>query len=401
MLLVLKRWAKERQELVIFSRGVKQMNSYEALLFPDTDIFNEKRYPLLLFFTPLHFLQLVEPDAGTDSTVNHEADLFLQHGLCQAHSPAPLGANRQQFLRLTTDIRKRKEHYVAQLKTMTKDSKTASTDTGSAGQQHGIVSSLLEEYGISYRNTATHLELWQARLVLAIAEMLDADEDALREQLAEQRVFYTEEEIAAFRFLQQAQGTQEKDLIDDLENIEARLQQPRIGDTVKRFEAWLRLLKNQALPPVKVWVASTRDSAEQIFDRFDAISGTSAMPVLKLALPAYIDASPKYVVRQIEEFQQATTAIHQGLADDFERIVRTVPYRRDAHESLLPYGTDWAEQWEGMLDGYFPAARAGRKAITFYLLADQPLARMLSLPEPAGAADARAAHGLLAVLGPS
>ncbi len=377
------------------------MNSYETLLFPDTDIFNEKRYPLLLFFTPLHFLQLVEPEAGTKSAVNHESDLFLQHGLCQAHNPAPLGENRQQFLRLTDDIRKRKEHYVAQLKAMTKDSKTASTDTGTAGQQHGIVSSLLQEYGITYVNTETNLELWQARLVLAIAEMLDADEDALREQLAEQLAFYTEEEIAAFRFLQQTQGTKEEDPIDNLEKIEARLQEPRLSDAVKRFEAWLRLLKNQDLPPVKVWVASTRDSAEQIFNRYEAISSTSAIPVLKLALPAYIDASPKYVVRRIEEFQQATTAIHQGLVADFERIVRTIPYRRDAHESLLPYGTDWAEQWEGMLDGYFPAARAGRKAITFYLLPEQPLAQMLSLPESAGTAPAQAAHGLLGVLGPS
>jgi hypothetical protein len=123
--------------------------------------------------------------------------------------------------------------------------------------------------------------------------------------------------------------------------------------------------------------------------------------VLKLALPAYIDASPKYVVRQIEEFQQATTAIHQGLTADFERIVRTVPYRPDAHESLLPYGTDWAEQWEGMLDGYFPAARTGRMAVTFYLLPEQPLAQMLSLPEPAGTTPVHAAHGLLGVLGPS
>jgi hypothetical protein len=377
------------------------MNWYDTIFFPDTDIFNEKRYPLLLFFTPLYFLRLAEPKAGDNSTVNDESDLFLQNGLCQAHTPAPLGENLQGFLRLTDDIRRRKEHYVAKLKTMTPVSKAASTDTRTADQHHGIITSLLQEYGITYGNTKADLELWQARLVLAIAEMLNADEDALREQLTEQLALYTEEEIAAFRFLQQAQGTQEEDLIDNLDNIEAQLQKPRPSDTVKRFEAWLRLLKNQPLPPVKVWVASTRDSAEQIFNRYEAISGASAMPVLKLALPAYIDASPKYVVQQIEEFQQATTAIHQGLTADFERIVRTVPYRRDAHASLLPYGTDWADQWEGMLDGYFPAARTGRMAVTFYLLPEQPLAQMLSLPEPAGAAPDHAAHGLLGVLGPS
>ncbi len=397
----LKQWVEKRQELVIVPWGVKQMNSYDTIFFPDTDIFNEKCYPLLLLFTPLYFLRLVEPKAGENSTVNDESDLFLQYGLCKAHTPAPLGENLQQFLRLTDDIRRRKEHYVAKLKTMTQVLQTASTDTRTADQHHGIITSLLQEYGITYGNTKSDLELWQARLVLAIAEMLNADEDALHEQLAEQLAFFSEEEMAAFRFLQEVQGTKEENLIDKLDNIEAQLQESRRSDTVNRFEAWLRLLKNQPLPPVKVWVASTRDSAEQIFNRYETISGASAMPVLKLALPAYIDASPKYVVQQIEEFQQATTAIHQGLTADFERIVRTVPYRPDAHESLLPYGTDWADQWEGMLDGYFPAARTGRMAVTFYLLPEQPLAQILSLPEPAGTTPDHAAHGLLGVLGPS
>ena len=52
------------------------MNSFETLFFPETDIFNEKFYPLLLFFTPLHFLQVVEP--GPSSVINSEADLFLK-----------------------------------------------------------------------------------------------------------------------------------------------------------------------------------------------------------------------------------------------------------------------------------------------------------------------------------
>jgi hypothetical protein len=369
------------------------MNSYDTLIFPDTDIFNEKRYPLLLFFTPLHFLQLVEPGAKGNSDVNHEHDLFLQHGLCQAHTPAPLGENRQHFLRLTDDIRKRKEHYVAQLRAMTIGSKTAD-------EKYGIVSSLLQEYGVTHQNTETNLELWQARLVLAIAEMLDSDEDALREQLAEQLALFSEEEIAAFRFLQKEEGTNEADLFEKLENIQVQLKKPRLSDTIKRFEAWLRLLKNQPLPAVKVWIASTRDSADQIFKKYEALSNTSAIPLLKLALPAYIDASDKYVVRQIEEFQQATTSIHQGLVADFERIVKTVPYLRDSHEALLPYGTDWAEQWEGMVDEYFPAASNGRSDITFYLLPDRPLAQALSLPESAGTAHDQAAHGLLGVLVP-
>lgn len=376
------------------------MNSYATLLFPDTDIFSENRYPLLLFFSPLHFLQLVEPGAGAKSDVNNETDLFLQRGLIEAHNPAHLGADRQQFLRLIDDITKRKDHYVAQLGAMTTGSKTPAGD-GTADQEPGIVSSLLREYGIMQQDAETNLELWQARLVLAMAEMLDSEEDSLREELSEQLAFFNEEEIAALRSLQAAKGINEEDFFNELENIKAQLEKPRLNDTLKRVEAWLRLMKNQPLPPVKVWLASSRASAEQIFNRYESIRKTGAIPLLKLAFPAYIDASIKYVVQQIEEFQLATTAIHQGLVADFERVTKTVPYVHDSHESLLPYGTDWAGEWEGMLDVYFPASKDGRQYITFYLLPDQPLARLLSLPESGGASHEQAAHGLLGILSPS
>jgi len=375
------------------------MNRYETLIFPDSDIFREKRYPLLLFFTPLHFLQLVEPGDGGNSGINHESDIFLQHGLCQAHTPAPLGENRLQFLRLIDDIRNRKEYYVAQLRAMTLDSKTEFTSTKNTDQKHGIVSSLLQEFGLAHQTDETNLELWQARLVLAIGEMLDSDEDALHEQLSEQLAFFTEEEIAVIRSLQDAKGAKEEDIFSELKNIKEKLGKPRLSDTRKRFNAWLRLLKNQPLPSVKVWLASTRDSADQIFERYESINNSSAIPLLKLAIPANIDASGKYGIQKVEEFQKATTSIHKGLVADFERIVKTVPYLRDSHQSLLPYSTDWAEQWEGMLDEFFPEKMYGRNDITFYLFPDQPLARMLALPKSAEASNDQAAHGLLGILG--
>jgi hypothetical protein len=369
------------------------MNSFETLFFPETDIFNEKRYPLLLFFTPLHFLQVVEHGPG--SVTNSEADLFLKRGLCQVHVPAPLGDNREQFLRLICDISERKEHLVDQLSGLTIDSKPALAGSESLDFKHRIVSSLLQEYGVKYATTGTDLQIWQARLVLAIAEILDSNEEALREQLS----FFNEDEIATFRSLQGATDPNEEDLFSELENIKARLEKSRLGGITKRFEAWLRLLQNQPVPPVKVWLASTRDSADQIFNKYESTGNAHAVPLLKLALPAQIVASGKYVVEQIEAFQQATIHIHRGLVADFERIVRNVPYVHDVHESLLPYGTDWADQWEGALHDFFPASSNGRNDITFYLLPEQPIARLLSLPESSGVSPGDAAHGLLAILG--
>jgi hypothetical protein len=377
----------------LFSFEVEIMNSFDTLFFPETDIFNEKRYPLLLFFAPLHFLQVVEP--GPDSITNSEAELFLKRGLCQAHVPAPLGDNREQFLQLIHDIGERKERFVAQLSGITTASDPLPAGNKPLDFKYSIVSSLLQKYGMKRAITGTDLQLWQARLVLAIAEILDSNEEALREQFS----FFNEDEIAAFRALQEETDPDEEDLFSESENIKAGLEKSRLGNIAKRFDAWLRLLQNQPIPPVKVWLASTRASAEQIFNRYESTSKAHAVPLLKLAIPAQIAASGKYVLEEIEKFHKSTIHIHRGLVADFERAVRTVPYVRDMEESLLPYGTDWAEQWENALDDVFPASNYGRNDITFFLLPDQPIVRLLSLPESPSISDDGAGHGLLAVLG--
>ncbi len=262
------------------------MNSFDTLFFPETDIFNEKSYPLLLFFTPLHFLQLVE--AGPDSITNSEAELFLKRGLSQAHVPAPLGDNREQFLRLIRDIGEQKEHFVAQLIGINADSDPVPPGNKPLDFKYSIISSLLQKYGMKHVITGTDLQLWQDRLVLAIAEIVDCNEEALKEQFS----FFNEDEIAAFRALHGETDPDEEDLFSESDNIKAAvLKKSQLGNITKRFDAWLRLLQNQPIPPLKVWLASTRASAEQIFTRYESTSKAHAVPLLKLAIPAQIAAS--------------------------------------------------------------------------------------------------------------
>ncbi len=368
------------------------MDSFDSFLFPDTNIFHEECYPLLLFFTPLHFLQLVEP--GPDSNTDDEAAFFLKSGLCRAHIPAPLGDNREPFLRLIGDIKKKREEYVAQLRTLTKDAAPALAGSEAANLKHTIISSLLKKHGVKHTNRETELDLWQARLVLAIAEIQDKSKDDLHDELS----FFTEDEIAMLHTLQEENASAEDDPLSELDSIRAQQEQPHAGNIVKRFEAWLSLLKNKPAPRVKIWLTTTRVSADQIFARYESANKGRAVPVLKLALPAQIMASGKYVIKQIEAFQQATKHIRQGLMTDFQRIVTTA-YVPDVRESLLPYGTDWAEQWQVLLEDYFPAAKDGRSDVTFYLLPNQTIAKLLSLPTPDDGKLHHDTHGLLALRG--
>jgi hypothetical protein len=373
------------------------MNSFDTLILPNTDIFNEKLYPLLLFFSPLHFLKLVE--RGTDSDTETEFTLFSKSGLCQAHTPAPLGDDQEQFLRLIHDIKERKGHYLTRLSKLTNGS-MHSMGNGKVTHSQPNISSLLQEFDLGHAASGEDLKIWQARLILVLAEILDSDEENLREELS----YLDETEIAMLRSLQTAHDSSEENLLDELESIKDNLKKPRSEEFAKRFDAWLLLMKNQPAPSVKMWLASTRDSAEQIFRKYEVITKTHPIPLLKLAFPAHIMASAEYAVQQIEEFHRATITIHHGLAADFDRVTTTIPYIPDVQESLLPYGTDWAEQWEVMLHKHFPASSDGRNHVTFYLLPNQPIAQLLSLSEPAAGAaphDDEAAHGLLGILSTS
>lgn len=345
----------------------------------------------MLFCTPLHFMELVEPVIESD--ISDEADLFLKRGFCQAHIPVPLGENRERFLRLVDDIKNRKEHYAEQFNALT-DLGATHMRSQHPDLKNEVVSSLLREHGFECTFTKTEQGLWQARLILAIAEILDSEEKVLREELS----FLKEEEIAFIRSFKSERDSNEEYLLDELEKTRRLLEKPRPRDIINRFESWLRLMQNQPLPSIKLWLASTRESADQIFKRYKATGSGTVVPLLKLTLPAHIMASGKYVVQQIETFQKATTIIHQGLVADLERIVSIMPYIPGSPESLLPFGTDWAEQWEAALDEYFPPSRDGRSSITIYLLPEQPVAKLLSIPETSDTMQAQNAHGLLGIL---
>ena len=370
------------------------MNSFDTLIFPDTDVFKEEYYPLLLFCSPLHFLQPVEPDPK--GQVDVEMAHFYQHGLWQPYTPVPLGNDRNHYLYLLDDIKKRKNYYLDQFSALTIDPGEASRSTAHPGQTHDLLVSILTRHGVAIQEIEANLELWRSRLILSIAEILTEEEDDLQEEIS----YFNEEEIAVLRSLKK-EDSGEGYLLNEVEKFQKQQKKPRLSNIIKRFMAWRYLMRQKPLPAVRLWLASSRPAAEQVLERYKSASGRFAVPILKLALPATISASGRYVVDRIEKFHKSTVLIHRGLAADFARITTTVPYVTDSPESLLPYATDWADQWENMLYDSFPAAQDGRAAITFYLLPDHPIANLLAPPatnqEPASWEEKKAPHGLLGV----
>jgi len=370
------------------------MNSLKTFIFPDTDIFRETRYPLLLLCAPLVYLQPVEADPDR-SDVADEPDLFTERGLCQAHSPAPLGVDRERFQRLIKDIRERRDDYAAQLSALTVAALSAPPTERNEESRHQIVSSLLSRHRVADGKTAetAELERWQARLVLTIGEMLEKEEEALRADLE----LLNQLELDMLRSLQGEDGPEEDNPVAELEKIRTRLATPRHGALIARFKAWLKLMRAAETPQTDLWLASSRDAADHVFEALDRDGSVGPVPVLTVELPKWIAASPRYVIEQIEQFHhqaaEVLTAITADLASIRERDYPAVARPED----LLPTASGTIERWSSLLDQHFPASSHGRSSLTLYLLPGRTVPELLSLAT-ASPDEHSPRHGLLAVL---
>lgn len=351
------------------------MISFKTLLFPDTTISKDKLYPLFLFCSPLHFLQLVEADP--EDNQQSDTDIFTEQGLCQGHTPVPLGKDRDRFLHLVRDIRERKDDYAAQLSALTMAAMSAPQAPRREEKRTEIISSLLAGHSLSQPTSPEELELWQARLVLAIAEMLEEDEEVLQQQLN----LLDSRELEMFRTLQGNDGTDEDDPFVELEQIRAQMETRRPEDEKKRFNSWVRLMATFPLPPDIFWLASSPDSGDQIINRFDKEKNRSAMPIFRLTLPAKISVSTNYLVQQIKDFHQAAHRVHQKITNDLIELAQVDDYDPASVDLLLPATGDWSGQWDAILDNHFPASNHGRSELTIYLLPDRPIADLLKLQQ--------------------
>ena len=179
---------------------------------------------------------------------------------------------------LLLDIENRKDDYAAQLSSLTIAAMSQPPSQKSGEKRHEIVSSLLSGSALSSDSDKGEVDLWQARLVLAIAEMLDREEEELQQHLQ----ILDARELDMLRKLQ-GESDDEEDPFNQLEEIRTQMLKARSGEMKKRFRAWLQLMKRKPLPEHSLWLATSQDSADQIFNEYEKKTGTIAIPVFKTA----------------------------------------------------------------------------------------------------------------------
>ncbi|MEE4242544.1 MAG: hypothetical protein V2I36_13845, partial [Desulfopila sp.] len=330
------------------------MNTLETLYFPDTALLSDRQLPLFLFFSRVNIVQLLEKQ---DAPSGRLQDTFMDSAFCQGHTPHPLAGDKERFLYLINDIKNRKDDYAAQLShiTLASLSEKKTNENESRGQ---ILSSLLGRQ--SDKNDQERINsLWQARLVLAIAEILDGEEEDVACELA----FLEDSEADIFNSLKGSdEDTEIAALQHDLGRVTAKLNRPRFESVQKRLRAWFHFTQNSVLPSVPVWSTSREEVADILFENHEKKLSRLPEHIADILLPARLDPAGSDILQEIESFMHAG---RQAL-EYFYSIIQ------GSQELSQKQYLDTQTEWEKLLDSRYPAAQTGRKPAAFYRF-DEPL----------------------------
>jgi hypothetical protein len=373
------------------------MQSLNSLYFPETVLPRHLRNCLLLLPDTLHFLQSVEPDSqATDEST--DSDLFMEQGICQVHTPSLLGKDRERFVGLIRGIRQQKASMAEQLSALTLAHLSQEQNSGEHNH-HAIMASLLDGQLPDQSNSDNdghEAALWQARLVLTLAEILDKEEAELAIQLSD----IDSNELDLFQELkgEEESGTDaEENPFAELLRIKAKLSQPRPGTVKRRLQAWTTLYASGTLPEnFWFWMTGLEEAAELLINRYESRSNRVAVPLLLLNLPEQIYMRDEDALQSIRSFQKKATPIRRAITEKLTAIVNQGHLNLVDPVALFPDAGVLARDWNDLVEYSFPEERFGRQKLDFQFLANISLDQLVR-DETADEQKDSLCHGIVAL----
>lgn len=368
------------------------MQSLDSLYFPETVLSHHLRNTLLLLPDTLHFLQPVE---GENFTAN---DLFMEKGICQAHTPFPLGKDKDRFLALIGEIQEQKSSNAEQFSHLTLAHLSEELQRGDqnhrsimANLKAGHVTSTPEEDA-----KQRQAKLWQARLVLVLAEILDIEEAELAEQFSD--IDATERSLFQDLKGDIDRNTEEEpdDPFAELTRIRAKLNQQRPGTVKKRFQAWKTFYASGNLPGnFWLWITAIEEAGEILISNYEEKSGRVSVPLLRLNLPEQMQMREADGLEAIQQFHEKSETVRQEIIEKLHTIVHKRHLDLVDPVALLPDAGLLARDWNDLVEYYFPKERFGRKILDLQFLANISLHQLIH--DEAETQAGQLCHGIVAL----
>jgi hypothetical protein len=366
------------------------MNSLKTLYFPGTDIYSIRQYPVFLLFQKIHLIKPVEEDpkgSGKEST-----DSFIKSGFCQVHTPCPLDENRDRFLRLVEDIRNRKDDYAAQLSSLILASKSAPSAVDADSEQ-SIISSIFTPKDLQVKSLQVEKEekLWQARLVLAIGEILDQEEEEIARNLA----ILEDDQAGLFKELHgDIEAIEEDNPFAELSQLESNLSAANSGNSKKRFNGWKTLFLEDDTQNYDIFLTTSQDAGDYLLELYDKKTNQPAPIVAALELPGLIGWSSQEAFESVVTFSEKNNALLSEINGTLTDLSQKETFTEQETQSNNVLAAI-SEKWNKQLETVFPEKQYGRISAKYYLFPHVACSTLIGKTQ---SATANRKNGLLVVV---
>jgi len=386
------------------------MTRLSALLFPETVPAMQSIATLLCFFDTAAYYLPIEPGD------NHlEPARQLLHGLCTGYAPAPLGNDRDRFNHLVRELQSYRSEDITRLFSFAKAEITSGQIRDQDESSAGTLFTALHKPTDSSSSESLRERLWQARLVLKLAEMLEENEAEIKNGLA--AVTSIEQKLYG-----SLQGTGEPDP-DELASIagddtaapgNSFAQQPNDQSLSQadlliplRVKAWAELLMVDRLRKPTCFLATAqKDAAALLIDGCENVFHKQPVKLLSLLLPVAppLGADDKAAEEFFNRRRIMQTEVNGSLAaiDDF--LLETAGLNGIGPGIInLPADLDKEiHSWNAAVLNTFPGATENSKMLDFYcfpaISIERLFQRLLHLTYPGTTAKAGYPTGIIAVL---
>jgi hypothetical protein len=340
-----------------------------ALIFPDTEPSPHAVAKILIFFDALSYYLPTESN-GADSSIIKK--------LCTGYTPAPLGDDLSRFNRLLRELESSRPEEFSRLFSAAK----VPVATGEVRDQDetsaaNVYSALQQDAEI---NTSTqHKErLWQARLVLKLAEILDKSEVEVRRGLAQ----ISSAEHNVFASLEGHVGAETDDLaeLNSLDKYPQQQSEKNLQDEHTpgasglliplRIKAWAELYladPSEQLPGILTTANS--ESGAILFDGYENTWRREPIKLFSLPLPAI---SLTDTEEALANYHVSRNAFREALQENLEYFARFLQETANLAEPVIDIQKEislHAENvaaWEGKIKVHFPGTESDCKKLDFY-----------------------------------
>jgi hypothetical protein len=353
------------------------MNSLNTLYFPGTDIFSIRQYPIFLLFQKIHLIKPVEQDPAKSG--EECSDSFIKTGFCQVHTPCPLGENRKKFLHLVEDIRNRKDDYASQLSSLILASKSG-PGTGDDESERAIINSLFTPKELQAKSSALAKDekLWQARLVLAIGEILDQEE----EEIARNMAIFEDDQAGLFKELHgDLETTEEDNPFAELKQLESNFNAVNSGNIKKRFNSWKTLFVESDLKNCQVFLTTSEDAGDLLLEAYEKQTNLPAPLAGELELPGLIGWNSEEAFQSVDTFSKQNSDLLRKIHEIFSDFSQQDDSSRQDPKHLKAIATI-TEQWNTQIENSFPEKQFGRIQVKCYLFPGFACSTLISKTQP-------------------